>query len=225
MLLEADDVKQELDNFVIESNLELDYFFEVVNYIKEKEKNILEFFDLDKLPNKVTILILSYKPFKNWIVSKYGEILDYISGDSDSETNCIRLLNIEDQKKYTRHKNADVDDIKKTVVHEIVHQCHHLYHKDYRQITWFSEGLAKNLANQGNKPVNLDDCDFIQLKNDFRHYEGNYGYASIIVNYILNNYSKEEIKKFYSDPDYLRSNADRLFNEAKEYVIKKKNIY
>ena len=213
-------MRQELDNFIIESDLELDYFFEVVNYIKENEKSILDFFDLDKLPNKVKILIQSYEPFKNFIISKYGEILDYVSGDSDSETNTIRILNVEDQRKYTKHKNADIDKIKKTAIHEIVHQCHHLYHTDYRQTTWFSEGLAKNLAKQENKPVILSDCDFNQLKYDFRHYNGNYAYASIIVNYILNNYSKEEIKKLYSDPDYLRNNADRLFNEAKEYVSK-----
>lgn len=210
-------MKKELDNFTIESDLELDYFFEVVNYIKENENRILDFFDLDRLPNKVTILILSYEPFKKFIISKYGEILDYTSGDSDSKTNTIRILNVEDQIKYTRHKNADIDKIKKTAIHEIVHQCHHLYHNDYRQTTWFSEGLAKNLAKQENKTVVLSDCDFNQLKNDFRHYDGNYAYASIIVNYILNNYSKEEIKKLYSDPDYLRNNADRLFNEAKEF--------
>ena len=210
-------MKKELDNFTIESDLELDYFFEVVNYIKENENRILDFFDLDRLPNKVTILILSYEPFKNFIISKYGEILDYVSGDSDSKTNTIRILNVEDQIKYTRHKNTDIDKIKKTAIHEIVHQCHHLYHNDYRQTTWFSEGLAKNLARQENKTVVLSDCDFNQLKNDFRHYDGNYAYASIIVNYILNNYSKEEIKKLYSDPDYLRNNADRLFNEAKEF--------
>ena len=210
-------MKQELDNLIIESDLELDYFFEVVNYIKENEKGILDFFDLDRLPNKVTILILSYEPFKNFIISKYGEILDYVSGDSDSKTNTIRILNVEDQIKYTRHKNTDIDKIKKTAIHEIVHQCHHLYHNDYRQTTWFAEGLAKNLAKQETKSVVLSDCDFNQLKNDFRHYDGNYAYASIIVNYILNNYSKEEIKKLYSDPDYLRNNADRLFNEAKEF--------
>lgn len=211
-------MRQELDNFIIESDLELDYFWELVNYIKEREKYILDFFDLDKLPNKVSILILSYEPFKTWIVSKYGEILDYISGDSDSKTNTIRVLNIDGQKKYTIHKNANIDEIKKTLIHEIVHQCHHLYHTDYNQTSWFSEGLAKNLANQSNKPVNLDECDFNQLKKDFRHYKGNYGYASLIVEYILNNYSKEEVKKLYSDPTYLRNNADRLFNEAKEYM-------
>ena len=214
-------MKCELDNFIIESDVELDYFDEVVDYIKENAKRILDFFNLDKLPDKVSILILSYEPFKEFIVSKYGEILDYVSGDTDSKTNIIRILNVEDQIKYTIHTDADVDKIKKTAIHEIVHRCHNLYHTDYRHTTWFAEGLAKNVANQSNRPVDLNDCDFDQLRNDFRHYKGNYSYSYVIVNYILNNYSKEEIKKLYSDPDYLRANADRLFNEAKEYMSNK----
>lgn len=43
---------KELDNFIIESDIKLDYFDKVVNHIIENEKRILDFFKLDKLPNK-----------------------------------------------------------------------------------------------------------------------------------------------------------------------------
>ena len=211
-------MKKELNNFVIESDIKLDYFDEVVNYIIENEKIILDFFKLDRLPNKVNILILSYEPFKEFIASKYGEILNYISGDSDSLTNTIRILNIDDQIKYTIHKNSNVERFKTTVLHEIVHQCHHVYHRDYRQVSWFSEGLATNLSNQNYSIKSLNECDFEELKNDFRHYHGNYNYAYTIVNYILNNYSEEEIEKLYRNPDFLRENADKIFEEAKNWV-------
>ena len=46
-------MKKELQNFIIESDVPLNYFDEVVNYIIENEKRILEFFKLDKLPHKV----------------------------------------------------------------------------------------------------------------------------------------------------------------------------
>lgn len=220
-------MKHELDNFIIESDTKINYFNEIVDYIKENEKIILDFFKLEKLPNKVTILILNYETFKKFIIFKYGEILPYISGDSDSKTNTIRILNIEDQKKYTIHKNANVEKIKLTAIHEIVHQCHHTYHKDYRQTSWFAEGLATNLANQNNKIVDLNECDFEMLKNDFRHYKGNYNYAHTIVNYVLNNYSKNEIEKLYSNPDYLRQRADFIFEEAKNHLYNKtiKNLF
>lgn len=48
---------KELDNFIIESDIKLDYFDEVVNHIIENEKRILDFFKLDKLPNKAPFLV------------------------------------------------------------------------------------------------------------------------------------------------------------------------
>lgn len=184
----GDKMKKELDNFIIESDIELTYFYEVVNYVVENSKRILDFFKLEKLPHKVKILVLSYEPFKDFIISKYGEILDYISGDSDSATNTIRILNIDDQIKYTTHKDADVERIKTTALHEIIHQCHHVYHTDYRQTTWFSEGLATNLSNQ---KYNIQD---------------------------LNNCSKKKIELLYKNPDYLRESADRIFEKSKLWV-------
>lgn len=211
-------MKKELENFIIESDIQLDYFEEVVEHIAENEKRILDFFKLERLPNKIKILILSYKPFKEIIISKYGEILNYVRGNSCSETNTIIVLNIEDQIKYTIHKDADIKSLKDTVLHEIVHQCHHVYHNDHRQIIWFSEGLATNLANQNYKISDLNKCDFDKLKNDFSHYKGSYIYAYTIVKYVLNNYSNEEIEKLYKNPNYLREKSSKIFEEAKSWT-------
>ena len=211
-------MRVELDNFIIESDIELDYFNDVVNHIIENEKRILNFFKLEKLPSKVKIYIISYEPFKDFIISKYGEIMDYVSGDSDSKTNTIRILNIADQIKYTTHKDANIDKIKGTVLHEIVHQCHHVYHNDYRQTIWFSEGLATNISNQDYTLRNLEECDFDKLKSDFSHYKDAYAFSYTLVNYILNNYSEKEISNLYTNPDYLRTRADTIFEEAKIWI-------
>ena len=199
-------MKKELENFIIESDIQLDYFEEVVEHIAENEKRILDFFKLERLPNKIKILILSYKPFKEIIISKYGEILNYVRGNSSSETNTIIVLNIEDQIKYTIHKDADIKSLKDTVLH------------DHRQIIWFSEGLATNLANQNYIISDLNKCDFDKLKNDFSHYKGSYIYAYTIVNYVLNNYSNEEIEKLYKNPNYLREKSSKIFEEAKSWT-------
>ena len=211
----------ELDNFIFESDINIDFFDDVVNYAKDNEKFILDFFKLDKLPNKFKIIILSYKSFKDFIISKYGEILDYVCGDSDSSSKTIRILNVDDQIKYTSHKDASIDKIKSTILHEIVHQCHHIFHNDCNQIVWFAEGLATNLSKQDNSIVDLNNCDFNRLKNDFRHYNGNYNCAHTIVNYILNNYSRDEVEKLYSN--LLRKRADFIFLEEKNNLIFKKN--
>lgn len=211
-------MKVELDNFIIESDKQLDYFDEIVYHVKSNENKILSFFNIDKLPNKVNIKIVSYEPFKEFIISKYGEILEYVCGDSDASTHTIRILNIDDQIKYTNHKNASVDQIKSTALHEIVHQCHHVFNNDFREIIWFAEGLATNISEQEYQLCKLDECDFDRLKKDFRHCMHNYNYAYTIFNYILNNYSMEEITRLYSDSNYLRSRADIIFDEAKIWV-------
>lgn len=213
-------MKVELDNFIIESDKQLDYFDDVVNHIKDNGSRVLSFFNIDKIPYKVNIKLVSYEPFKEFIISKYGEILEYVAGESDASTHTIRILNIDDQIKYTNHKNASVEQIKSTALHEIVHQCHHLFNDDFRDIIWFAEGLATNLSGQDYRLCKLDECDFDMLKKDFSHYKHNYNYAYSIVNYILNNYSEEEVIKLYSDSNYLRSKADTIFDEAKAWVSK-----
>ncbi len=216
-------MKVELDNFIIESDKQLDYFDDVVNHIKDNGSRILSFFNIDKLPYKVNIKLVSYEPFKEFIISKYGEILEYVAGESDASTHIIRILNIDDQIKYTTHADANIDKIKGTILHEIVHQCHHVYHNDYNQITWFAEGLATNISNQKYELQKLDECDFLKLKNDFRHYKGGYKFSYTIVNYILKNYTNKEITKLYSDPNYLREKSDIIFEEAKSWVKDKFN--
>ena len=214
-------MRVELDSYIIESDIKLEYFNEIVSYINSNEKRLLEFFKIDKIPNKITVKILSYEPFRDFVVSKYGEILDYYCGDSDSRTNIIRLLNIEDQIKYTRHKNANVEKIKTTALHEIIHQLHRLYKGNYTHTEWFSEGLATNLSNQSYSLVSLDDCDFNRLRTNFSHYSGCYSYAYTILNYVLNNYDFEEIEKLYKSPDYVRERAESIFEEAKSWVRNK----
>lgn len=113
---------------------------------------------------------------------------------------------------------------------EIVHQCHHVYNTDYKNATWikqtiwFSEGLATNISNQNYNIQDLNECDFDKLKNDFRHYKGSYSYAYTIVNYVLNNYSDEEIERLYKNLNYVRENADKIFKEAKLWTNNKLNI-
>lgn len=50
-------MKRELENFIIESDVQLNYFDDVVDYIANNERRILDFFKLGKLPNRVKILI------------------------------------------------------------------------------------------------------------------------------------------------------------------------
>ena len=56
------------------------------------------------------------------------------------------------------------------------------------------------------------------LKNSFNNYKNNYKYSYTIVNYILNNYSEDEVFNFISNIDYLINSSDEIFKNAKEWV-------
>lgn len=42
----------------------------------------------------------------------------------------------------------------------------------------------------------------------------------LIVNYLLSNYSHEEVMYFVKEPDYLIENSKTIFNQAKEWAKK-----
>ena len=209
-------MKRELNNFIIEGINNIDYFDDIVNYITENEKEIFSFFRINKLSKKCHIQILNYDLFKKYIINKYGDIKDYIRADTDYNSYTINILDIDDQIKYTTHKEVSVKELLRIILHEMIHICHDEINHDYSETIWFYEGIATNLSKQDYKLINLDECDFDKLKIDFGSVKNNYKYAYTIVNYIINNCSSEEVYKLCKDSNYLRDRSNELFKKAKE---------
>ena len=217
---------KELDNFIIESSVEISYFDDIVRFILKNEKDALEFFGLRELPKKFNIKIMSYEEFKNEEIKRFGEVKDYIRGITDGLNNTIMILSVEDQIKYTTHKTSTLEDTLKMILHEIIHACNSAINNDFFKTIWFKEGLATNLAKQNYSLMDLSMCNFELLKNDFNNYGKNkYAYAYTIVNYVLNNYDKETIMKLITDSNYLRNNSNKLFEEAKNYTQNNNNYH
>lgn len=215
--------KRELDNFIIESFVDIDYYDEMVDYIVVNGKRIFDFFGLHNLQEKCTIKIMDYESFREYLIKCYGKVYGYIRGTTDGKTKTIRILNLEDQRKYTTHKNATMEETLKMLLHEIVHICHATINDDYNQTIWFREGIATNLSGQKYDVIDLTDCDFEVLKNDFLNFgSGNYDAAYTIVNYMLNNYNREELLKLIRDSDYLRRKSNEIFEEAKIFFCMNK---
>lgn len=217
--------KKELDNFIIESFVDIDYYDELIDYIIANEKNIFDFFGLNNLQEKCTIKIMEYESFREYLKKCYGRVYDYIRGTTDGRTKTIRILSVDDQRKYTTHKNSTIEETFKMLLHEIVHICHDAINDDYNQTIWFREGIATNLSGQKYNVVDLTNCDFEVLKNDFLNFgSGNYNAAYTIVNYILKNYEREKLLKLVRDSEYLRKESNKIFEEAKSFFcINKKS--
>ena len=116
---------------------------------------------------------------------------------------------------------ANLDEMLKMIMHEFVHACNDEVKKWVRKTIWFHEGLATNLAHQDYEITDLETCDFEKLEWNFNGYgSGSYSYAYTIVNYLLSNYSHEEVMYFVKEPDYLIENSKTIFNQAKEWAKK-----
>lgn len=214
---------KELDNVIVGSNIIIDYFDEIINYIKSNEKEILNFFSLSGLKEKYQVKILDYKSFKEFELAKYACVKDYVRGDTDVDTRTIRIMDLNDQRKFTTHTDANLDEMLKMIMHEFVHACNDEAKMWVRKTLWFYEGLATNLAHQDYEITDLETCDFEKLEWNFNGYgSGSYSYAYTIVNYLLNNYSHEEVMYFVKEPDYLMENSKTIFNQAKEWAKKMK---
>ena len=211
---------KELDNVIVESNINITYFDEIINYIKSNEKEILDFFGLSSLKEKYRVKILDYKSFKEFEQAKYGCVKDYVRGDTDADTKTIRIMDLQDQIKFTTHTDTNLDEILKMIMHEFVHACNDEVKMWVRKTIWLHEGLA-NLAHQDYEIADLETCDFEKLEWDFNGYgSGSYSYAYTIVNFLLNNYSHEEVMRFVKEPDYLTKISKTIFNQAKEWAKK-----
>ena len=93
---------KELDNVIVESNISIDYFDEIINYIKSNEKEILNFFGLSDLKEKYQVKILDYKSFKEFELARYACTRDYARGDTDADTRTIRIMDLNDQRNLLR---------------------------------------------------------------------------------------------------------------------------
>ena len=216
-------MKKELGNFIITSDIDIDYFDSIFNFVLKNENNILNFFRLKKLPQKFNIIIMSYESFKNEEIKRFGKVIDYIRGITDGSNHAVMILNINDQIEYTTHKDATLSDTLSMILHEAVHACHYTVNNDLNQTIWFREGLATNLSGQNYSLIDLSDCNFDLLKNDFNNYgKNNYAFSYTIVYYVLQSYNQEEVYRLIIDSEYLRKRSNEIFSEAKEYVSKEK---
>jgi hypothetical protein len=205
----------EIENFIIESEDEIDYKDEMVYTLQNRTRKILEFFELEKLSKKQKIVIYnSVEKYKAHMEKHVPEYKDWMIGDTYGEN--INLLSLDEVKKLESHKNFTIDSFMNGILHEFVHVCQREYGKNERELLWFWEALAVNLSGQPNKPISLADCDFSLLKKDFNNVEGNYNYAYELGKYILEIYSHEEIMTFIKNPELLKSVEYKIFENALE---------
>ena len=216
--------KFETNSLIIEDQTNISYFNDITSYIEEHEQEILNVFRISNLSPKWKVKFISFKEFENIMNTYYGQYEDYMAGNSNSYRREILLLNIEDQVKYTRHKEADIEHLQKQCIHEFIHACYSEVVGQGNTIHWFNEGLATYLSHQDRMFIDISDTDFNLLLNDFNKTHGKgYTPSYLMVKYLFENYSSEEIYKLIAEPNYLIENTSKIINESVEWINKQLN--
>lgn len=215
-------MKYENDIFIINYN-DCDYYIDdVINYINTKIKDVMSFFSIGKLKNKIIINIIETKEeFDNIVKNKFNkEPHDWFIGYAINDSiYCVSLTDY----KNTSHKFSDRDFDKelnffnKTLIHEIVHIFNYEYSNE-QTIKCLMEGIACYLSGQ----YDNQDIEFnITLEELLdENSKPNYPVWYLVVKYIIDNYEKEYLLKLICNRNFSINEMSIIYNE----MSKDKNI-
>ena len=212
----------EKNNFIITYDENISYIPEVVDYLESKINTIMNYFELDSFNFKKQIVIYNNLETYKKHIEQFFKYYDYMCADTNDGN--INLLSLEEAHKTKEHKDMTLDELKSPILHEFVHICQQekeLEHLD-SDIVWFWEALATNLGNPeafSNISIKATNEEI----NNFNSLEQNYPTAFTIGNYMLENYSHEDILEYVKYPSKLLVDSEKTLNAAREWSNKKKN--
>lgn len=206
----------ERENFIVVFDSKLSYVVELVEYLESKINSIMDFFEIDKLKTKRKIVIYdSIEEYKKHI-EQFFEYHDYMVADTNDGN--INILSLEEAHKTKEHKDMSLDELKGTILHEFVHICQQEIEKEHldQDIVWFWEALATNIGNpEAFSRVIIKATD--EEITDFNSMNQNYPIAFTIGNYLLENYSHEEILNYVKYPSSLIIDSKKILNQARDW--------
>ena len=214
-------MKIELNNFIIEYDKEIDYMTNIISTLENNTVDILDFFELEKLSQKKRVVIFTDREeYKKHLLPFVKEFKEWMCADTYDGN--INLLEISEARKSKEHKDMDMDEFIKCILHEFVHSCQQEWNPNSNGTSWYWEALATNLSNQDYLPVSLEDCDFEKLKSDFNGTKNGYSFSYTLGKYMLENYSKDKLLEYVKNPDLLKQDADDIFETVKQSQKNKK---
>lgn len=195
-----------------------EYINLVIQSLKEKYIEIMDFFNLESLSRRIQIKLWDnleeYRDFFNEKMKKYNrKVNDWeVARATNNQKECrIDLLCLSERKKCRSHDKDTIDHLVKVLLHEFTHICHFEYNHQQDSMPWFVEALATNLSNQYDT---LDiDCSLKDILNGTAYYNNYYSMGK----YLLDNYDKNHILELAKNKDLLERETEEIFEQAIEY--------
>lgn len=206
------------ENFIVECKENLPYINDLKLKLKQESDRILNFFELHELKApKIIKIWTDQKEYQQHLEHYVDKYYDWMCADTYDGN--INLLSIEECKKTETHKNMTLKEMLQNITHEFVHACQQEINEDSKNVEWFWEALATNLANPFDHVASMQ-CEDEELINDFNATPFAYEICYTIGKYLLENYSKEQILEYVKQPEKLRKEAKTIFAAEKIWFNK-----
>ena len=210
-------------NYVCKNNTK-DYITEIDNIIKNRQNEILNFFDKTDLELKCTIYIYNSKKDLIEDLNKrgIGKFPDYMYACFKDEDNSLNFYEPPEESKddWTKEEYKDV------IFHELIHAIQ--YNLYGTKPEWLCEGIAKYLDGTYKKGIkyllenyiiNNQVPKFEELQDEFGYHDyDSYDYAYLMVSYLIETLGKKAFLALLSD-------NEQINNIDKDIIQKSINYY
>ena len=208
-----------MPSFILECDKNLSYGEDLIKKLDQDSSRILKFFELENLkqPKKIKIWTdrKKYQKYLEQYVPKYYE---WMCGDTHDEN--INMLSLEECKKTESHQDMTLEEMLRIINHEFTHACQQEINSDAKNVEWFWEALATNLADPFDHVTSMqcEDDDLIYHLNDVPY---NYKICFTIGKFMIEEYPHEKILDYVKNPNQLRKDTRKIFKEEREWFNKK----
>ncbi len=215
-------MKKELDSMVVYyTEKDIEYIDDVLDYINNNCREILDFFGISQLDKKVNVYLhSSLEQFREkckefGFEDENGNVPLWICGFKNHK-NDIHTLCLEECRKAEGHQNDNLTDLEYLILHEFSHRAYSCATKDdaisYSKgdYVWLNEGIATTITHQ---------CDNVKLSltaslEDMINGCNNYNNYHTMFVYTLETYGRDYIRQLIHNYDKLAQDTPKLFNEV-----------
>lgn len=193
------------------------YINKIVEAINSNLKRILEFFEIIEFKHKKLIKVWSnLEAYKGYLIPFVDEYFDWMVADT-YDTN----INILSYNLYIfgGHKNCNLSDYIKIIIHELVHACQQEINSNARNVVWFWEALATNLSNQQYLLINISYSKEDIMFN-YNILQDSYAASYTIGKYLLLHYNHSQIIEYVKNPEKLINDTDHILENTKLWLRK-----
>ncbi len=217
-------MKKELDSMIIYyTEKDMEYIDEVIDYINNNCKEIMDFFNVLQLDKKVNVYLhSSVEEFREkckecGFGDENGNVPLWICGFKNDK-NEIHTLCLDEYRKTEGHKNGNLTDLKYLILHEFSHRVYSCATKDdgisysKGRYVWLNEGMATALSHQYDNVKLSLTASLEDMINGCNNYNS---YHTMFV-YTLETYGRDYILQLVHNYDKLVEDTPKLFDEAKQ---------